>query len=122
MKTENMTTLHLRKSSGRSPLRLGFLLIALTLGCFGLSPQARATCQEGCDTVNFNTFLGDDALLNNTTGFGNTATGSAALVSNTTGFMNTATGLGALYSNTTANSSTAIGALALNNNTGDFNT
>jgi len=24
------------------------LLIALTLGCFGLSPQARAVCQEGC--------------------------------------------------------------------------
>ena len=44
------------------------VLIALTLGCFGLSPQARAVCQEGCLTNN-NTVLGDDALLNNTTGF-----------------------------------------------------
>ena len=41
------------------------VLIALTLGCFGLSPQARAVCQEGCLTDN-NTVLGDDALLNNT--------------------------------------------------------
>jgi hypothetical protein len=38
------------------------VLIALTLGCFGLSPQARAVCQEGCFQ---NTVLGDDALLNN---------------------------------------------------------
>jgi hypothetical protein len=44
------------------------VLIALTLGCFGLSPQARAVCQEGCDTDNNNTVLGDDALVNNTTG------------------------------------------------------
>jgi hypothetical protein len=31
MKTKNMTTLHLRKSIGRAPLRLGFLLIPLAL-------------------------------------------------------------------------------------------
>jgi hypothetical protein len=41
------------------------ILIALALGCFGLSPQARAACQEGCLT-NGNTVLGDAALLNNT--------------------------------------------------------
>ena len=41
------------------------VLIALMLGCFGLSPQARAVCQEGCLTNN-NTVLGDNALLNNT--------------------------------------------------------
>jgi hypothetical protein len=39
------------------------VLIALTLGCFALSPQARAVCQEGCLT-NDNTVLGDNALLN----------------------------------------------------------
>src|SRR4030095_8127455 len=39
------------------------ILIALTLGCFALAPQARAACQEGCLT-NENTALGDDALLN----------------------------------------------------------
>src|SRR4029434_4438792 len=42
IKTKTMTTLHLRQSIGRSPLRLGFLLIPLTLGCFALSPLARA--------------------------------------------------------------------------------
>jgi hypothetical protein len=41
------------------------VLIALTLVCFVLSPQARAVCQEGCLT-NQNTVLGDDALLNKT--------------------------------------------------------
>jgi hypothetical protein len=48
------------------------VLIALTLGSFGLSPQARAVCQEGCDLDNNNTVLGDDALVNNTTGIVNT--------------------------------------------------
>ncbi len=80
-------------------------------------PQARATCQEGCDTVNSNTFLGDDALVNNTTGFGNTAIGSSALASNTTGTVNTATGYAALYSNTTGYLNTATGAGALDQNT-----
>ena len=32
LKAKNMTTLHLRKSVGRSPLRHGFLLVALALG------------------------------------------------------------------------------------------
>jgi len=106
----------------RSPLR-AFLLIPLVLACFALSPQARAVCQEGCDTVNFNTFLGDDALVNNTTGFGNTAIGSSALASNTTGTDNTATGYAALYSNTTGNFNTAIGEAALTfNTTGYLNT
>jgi hypothetical protein len=56
------------------------LLIALTLAWFALAPQARAVCQEGCDAIN-NTFLGEEALVNNTTGFQNTATGWLALSS-----------------------------------------
>jgi trimeric autotransporter adhesin len=97
------------------------VLIALMLGCFGLSPQARAVCQEGCLTNN-NTALGDDALLNNT-GFYNTANGSNALLNNTTGFENTATGWLALSSNTTGTSNTATGSVALFNNiTGGGNT
>src|SRR4030095_6923141 len=75
------------------------VLIALTLGCFGLSPQARAVCQEGCLT-NSNTVLGDDALVNNTSGSGNAAIGAFALFFNTTGFGNTAIGSNALISNT----------------------
>jgi hypothetical protein len=98
------------------------LLIVLTLGCFGVSPQARAVCQEGCLT-NQNTVLGEDALLSNTTGFDNTAIGWQALFSNTTGANNTAIGWQALFSNSTGSNNTATGLLALGNNTtGSFNT
>src|SRR6516165_7774243 len=68
-----------------------FALFALA--CFGLSPQAQAVCQEGCSGNN--TFLGEDALLNNA-GFTNTAVGVDALLSNTTGNGNTAIGSDAL--------------------------
>jgi hypothetical protein len=37
-----MTTLHLIKSMGRSPLRLALLLIPLVFACFALSPTAQA--------------------------------------------------------------------------------
>src|SRR5207248_3696505 len=114
--TKNMTTLHLGKSIGRSPLRYGLFLTALVLACFALSPQARAVCQDGCLT-NENTVLGDDALLSNTTGFGNTATGFQALLSNTAGGDNTANGVDALFSNTTGGGNTAVGAEALSSNT-----
>jgi hypothetical protein len=82
-----------------------------------ISPQARAVCQEGCDTIDANTFLGDDALVNNTTGGANTATGSQALFSNTTGTSNTATGWNALLSNTDGFQNTATGYRALLFNT-----
>ncbi len=98
-------------------------LVPFVLACFALSPQARAFCQEGCNPANFNTFLGEDALINNTTGVNNTATGFNALNSNTTGFGNTATGLDALFSNTTGTANTANGTLALvSNTTGSNNT
>ena len=104
------------------PLQLGFLLIPLALGCFALVPQARAACQEGC-LKDGNTVLGDDALLNNTTGFDNTAVGLNALLSNTTGANNTAIGWQALFSNSTGSNNTATGLLALGSNTtGNFNT
>ena len=117
-------------------------LVAFVLGCFGLSPQARAVCQEGCLT-NANTVLGEDALVNSSRGISNTAigsnalhddtggfflggyntaTGAGALASNTTGIGNTATGASALEFNTTGGSNTAIGNTALNSNTtGIFN-
>jgi hypothetical protein len=97
------------------------VLIALTLGCFGLSPQARAVCQEGCLFLG-NTVLGDNALLNNTGGF-NTAIGVSALFGNTTGGSNTAIGSDALTQNTTGDANTATGDSALfSNTTGTFNT
>src|SRR5215469_6097628 len=81
--------------------------------CLALSPQALATCQQGCDLPHGNTFLGDDALVNNTTGSTNTAIGSNALLDNTTGFANTAVGDFDLEFNTTGSANTAIGSGAL---------
>jgi len=100
-----------------SPLRVGFPVIPLVLACFALSPNAKAVCQNGCDTSKGNTFLGDDALISDTTGSRNTATGFQALLNNTTGFENTAVGHAALYYNTTGNVNTGIGANALQDNT-----
>ena len=131
------TTLPLKHSMNRSSCPVALLLIPVAIVCFGLSPQAHAVCQEGCDITNFNTFLGDDALLNNTgpdntaighlaltsntTGNANTAVGSNALASNTTGFRNTANGFDALGTNTTGSDNTAIGFNALSDSNGTNN-
>src|SRR6476646_10052101 len=131
-----MTTLHLRKSIHRSPVRLAFLLLPLALAGFALSPMARAVdpapdggypnqnTAEG-DNALFsvtiqgfnNTAIGFEALFSNTTGQNNTANRSGALRSNTTGTDNTANGQGALSGNTTANFNTATGVFALLSNT-----
>jgi hypothetical protein len=92
-------------------------LIPFALGCFALSPQARATCQEGCLT-NGNTVLGDDALLNNS-GANNTAVGYQALFNNFSGD-NTAVGYQALFNNTSGHENTAVGIAALLSNTRGF--
>src|SRR5438445_13136041 len=120
-----MTTLHLRKSIGRSSLRLGFLL-TFALACFALLPMARAA-DEGLRHENtaegdgalfsltsgsFNTAMGFNALFSNTTGYSNTANGRGALQNNTTGYFNTASGLDALINNTTGIQNTASGVAA----------
>ena len=68
MKTKKTTTLHLRKSIARSPLRLVLLLIPLGLACFALSPAAQALvpASDGADP-NGNTAEGDSALSSPTT-------------------------------------------------------
>jgi len=86
LKTKNMTTLHLRKSSGRSPLRRGLFLIALVLACFGLSPTAQTALPPPAPDggyINDNTAEGSGALSSLTTGTDNTAIGSAALTDTT---------------------------------------
>ena len=83
-----MTTLHLRKSIGRSPLRLGLLLILLLLACFGLSPAALAVLPAPTPDggyPNGNTAEGTNALHNLTSGVNNTALGNSTLLSDTTG-------------------------------------
>jgi hypothetical protein len=132
MRTKNMTTLHLRKSIGRSPLQLGlprvqriwiirsFLLIPLLLASFALWPTPNAfgvsPAPDGGYTGN-NTAEGTNALFSNTTGYNNTASGSEALSENTTGYNNTANGASALYFNTTGYYNTANGFEALYYNT-----
>ena len=99
----------------------GHLTLVLVLACFALSPQARATCQNGCDLSN--TFLGEDALINNTIGDSNTAIGAEALFNNTSGSSNTAVGNVALHNNTSGVGNVATGGRALFfNTTGDVNT
>jgi len=85
-------------------------------GCFAFLPQAEAVCEQGCGN-NGNTFLGDGALSNTTTGAFNTATGSGVLLNNTEGNSNTASGYAALITNTTGSDNTAIGVGALTRNT-----
>lgn len=97
------------------------LIIIAGLTFTALSPQARATCQEGC-LINFNTVLGEDTL-NVNTGSANTAIGYTALLANTDGANNTAIGTNALEHNTTGFENTATGVNALfQNSTGIQNT
>jgi trimeric autotransporter adhesin len=132
-----MTTLSIRNSVSRSPLRLGlprvqriwllrgFVLIPLVLACFALSPMAQAVipAPDG-GYPGGNTAEGTDALFSLTTdGNNNTAIGGYALYSNTTGDGNTANGYQALAINTTGNNNTATGNQALQSNTtGSYNT
>jgi hypothetical protein len=88
------------------------ILFALTSTL--LAPQARAECREGCSTAG--TYLGEEALSSNTTGYENTAIGASALKSNTSGFSNTALGVGALVEERTGHDNTAIGGDAMSRN------
>ena len=135
-----MTTLHLIKSIGRSPLRLAFVLILLLLVCFEISPTAKALSPEpvggypnGNTASGFNaldnlrdghrnTALGANTLGRNLNGEDNTATGALALRENTNGSRNTATGAYALFKNAFKNDNTAIGFRALDFSNGDGNT
>jgi hypothetical protein len=116
MKTNKMTTLDLRQSLSRSPLRLGFLLVPLAVACFALSPTAQATASQ-TDTA-----LGKDALKSITTGVNDTALGYQAQKSNTMGGRNTATGSQTLLTNTIGNDNAATGYQALFSNNGNQNT
>ena len=103
---------------GRSPSRLGLLLIPLALACIALSPTLRAVSPPPDGGYpNGNTAEGENALFSLTTGVDNTAIGFDALYSNTTGSSNTAVGERALLLNTAGNDNTAIGSTALLFNT-----
>jgi hypothetical protein len=116
MKTTPVSTNRIHLSLGQS----AFLLIPVAFAYFALSPQARATCQDGCNINTGSTFLGEDALVNNGSGTSNTAIGGFALTNNTGGAANTAIGSAALLSNTTGQANTATGVFALRGNTTGF--
>src|SRR2546423_4611860 len=83
----------LRNLVNRSPLRLAFLLVALTLVRFTLSPTARAlTPAPDGGYANGNTAEGTDALFSLTGGTDNTAIGNLTLHSSTNAIGNTAIG------------------------------
>jgi hypothetical protein len=98
------------------------ILIAVSFAWFALSPRAQAVTTDPEDYFpNFTTAVGQQALLNLTSGPENTANGDEALYSNTSGGFNTASGVGALYSNTAGDSNTASGVFALYSNTTGHN-
>jgi hypothetical protein len=148
---KNTTTLIVRNSINRAPLRRGLVLITLALACFALSPAAQAVSPppdggypggntaEGdsallsvTTTGEFNTAVGWLSLTSNRGGFLNTGVGAGTLLNNIgdnsdplnpKGVLNTAVGAGALIANTTGTGGTANGALALfYNTTGQGNT
>src|SRR4030095_3433835 len=99
------------------------ILITSVLACFGFIPLAQAVVTDPQDYFpNYNTAVGQNALLSLTTGVWNTALGGQALNRTTTGNNNTAVGLNALYFNTNSDN-TALGTEALKaNNSGNGNT
>jgi hypothetical protein len=113
------TTLPVENSMNCSPLRRGFIFVAIAW--FALSPAVRAVSPppDG-GYANGNTAEGTDALFSLTTGTDNTAAGFLALVHNTTGFDNTANGFEALALNTTGFQNVANGFEALFHNTTGF--
>jgi len=97
------------------------MVILPVVACFAFLPGARAICNEGCGD-NFNTFEGENALINVGIGAGNTAFGWEALFTDTDGSFNTGVGGGALIFNN-GSSNTSVGAAALLlNTTGSENT
>ena len=82
-RTMKTTTLPLRNSMNRLSRQLALLFVPLAIACFALSPQAQATCQEGCLT-NDNT-VQDDAVISTTSDLNNTTMDFVALNSDTTG-------------------------------------
>jgi hypothetical protein len=120
-----MTTLYLRNSISRLPLRPGLLLVPLALAWFALWPCPQAfgvTPAPDGGYSGFNTAEGQNALQSLTSGQDNTAIGFQALYHNN-GSYNTAEGFRALFSNTSGTQNTANGVNALiSNTTGNYNT
>ena len=101
-------------------LRYSLYLLCATFGFLIIAPSLYAICENGCGTTSQDTYLGEDALRNNTTGYYNTAAGYEALDTNSSGNNNTATGFEALVDNSAGSYNTAAGSQALASNTTGF--
>jgi hypothetical protein len=78
---------------------------------------------RGPGNLIYNTSIGYQSFINNTTGYYNTSLGVESLYSNTTGFENTALGIRSLLNNISGYGNTSIGqSTLLNNITGGYNT
>src|SRR5438067_2173354 len=111
MKPKTMTTLHFKKSIGRSlSWRCGLILVPLALVCFAFvqNTQAVNPPPDG-GYPGANTAEGTDALFSLTSGIANTAVGQNALHDNTTGTHNTAVGRRALESLTDGSNNVSVG-------------
>jgi hypothetical protein len=118
LRKSKTTNPSLRSSMNRSPLRHVFGLLALALASFELSTPKGFGVVPAPDGgyPGFTTAEGQSALLQLTTGSGNTAVGWFSLESVTTGSFNTGVGAGTLVLNTGDNN-TATGTGALLSNT-----
>ncbi len=81
--------------------------IGINAGNFSMGADATQTYH-----ASYNTGIGQNALISNTTGYYNSAIGLNALRSNTTGASNAAIGVYALINNTTGYNNSAIGVYA----------
>jgi trimeric autotransporter adhesin len=127
MKDPNQTSvlIPMHETLTRRSLRRKTYLVAgllLANACVAVSPQAIAQCQQGCDATHFNAYLGDSALINNTSGADDVAIGESALRYNSTGTQDTGVGAFALTANTIGVNDTAIGYAAMNVGAGADNT
>ena len=95
------------------------ILVGIALNWLGAAPSARSTCEQGCDSNYYNSFLGEFALYQDT-GSDNTAVGAYALTYGCIGSFNTAVGFEALYMNQLGEYNTALGSLALDSNTSGY--
>jgi hypothetical protein len=76
---------------------------------------------RGSGNLAENTIIGNNALLNNTSGNGNVALGSVSLMSNVSGWYNVALGFYSLNKNTSGNYNVAVGVGTLENLTSGGN-
>jgi hypothetical protein len=108
-------------STGQGGTALGYTALKASTGNFntGLGYEALLNNTSGAN----NTAVGVDSLYSNTTASNNCALGASAMLYNTTGASNVAIGNSALQANTTASNNTAVGYQALYaNTTGTSNT